>query len=211
MARKRILSAQTRNNWLIDFALFLSGIVAFSSGIYFLFLPVGGYQGGRNPMYGIIILFERHTWSDVHIWGGIAMMAIAAIHIPMHWGWIVSMARRVTKIALGQCTSMNSRGKFNLAVNGVIGLSAMITAISALYFLLIPGASHDSLVPDPMFLFARGIWDVIHTWSGVTMIAMAVLHFGIHWKWITKVTRKLFLMVVQGQTLPDSSNPSYRS
>jgi len=26
------------------------------SGIYFLVLPTGGYQGGRNPYYGIQVL-----------------------------------------------------------------------------------------------------------------------------------------------------------
>ena len=55
------ISTQTRNNWLIDAGLALSAVTAMISGIYFLYLPVGGYQGGRNPMYGVHILFERHT------------------------------------------------------------------------------------------------------------------------------------------------------
>jgi ABC-type transporter Mla subunit MlaD len=53
------ISMQTRKNWLIDAAVFVGGIVAALSGIYFLFLPSGGYQGGRNPTYGITFLFDR--------------------------------------------------------------------------------------------------------------------------------------------------------
>jgi hypothetical protein len=57
MAKTRTVSNQTRNNWLIDVTLLLGAIVATVTGIYFLFLPVGGYQGGRNLMYGVKILF----------------------------------------------------------------------------------------------------------------------------------------------------------
>ncbi len=56
---KGTVSKQTRNNWLIDAAVFIGAVVAAITGIYFLFLPSGGYQGGRNPMYGVTILFER--------------------------------------------------------------------------------------------------------------------------------------------------------
>jgi len=91
---------------------------------------------------------------------------------------------------------MNARGKFNLTVNGVLGLSSLITAISGLYFLLIPGTAHNPLIPDPMWLFTRATWDIIHTWAGVSMVAMAVLHFDIHWKWIAKVTKKIFLGII---------------
>ena len=63
MEKKGLLSAKTKKNWLIDAALALGGVIAALSGIYFLFLPSGGYKGGRNPMYGVTILFERHTWT----------------------------------------------------------------------------------------------------------------------------------------------------
>ena len=50
------LSARTRTNWLINASVFIGGILAGLSGFYFLFLPSGGYQGGRNVLYGIQIL-----------------------------------------------------------------------------------------------------------------------------------------------------------
>ena len=189
MKKKRIASTQTRNNLILDSFLFTGGVITALSGIYFLFLPIGGYQGGRNPMYGMIILFERHTWSDIHIWASIAVLALGAIHIPLHWKWIVNMTKRALKMIVGKA-KMNANAKFNLQVNMLIGLSALILIISGLYFLLIPGASHEALAPDPMWLFSRTIWDLIHTWSGVIMLQAAVLHLYIHWKWAFKVTRK---------------------
>ena len=197
MANKRIVSDQTRNNLIIDSFMFLSGITTALSGIYFLFLPVAGYQGGRNPMYGVTILFERHTWGDIHIWASVIVIAFGALHIPHHWDWIVSMTKRTIKILRGQCTGMTTYGKFNLGVDVMIGLSALVSGLSGMYFLLVPGASHASIIPDPVWLFTRAGWDLIHTWSGVALVAAAALHFYIHWKWAYKITRKYWRAFVQ--------------
>ncbi|MEA3351492.1 MAG: DUF4405 domain-containing protein [Chloroflexota bacterium] len=199
MAKRRIVSTQTRNNFFIDSFFFTVGLITALSGIYFLFLPVGGYQGGRNPMYGIVILFTRHTWGDIHLWAGVAILALGALHIPLHWKWIVSMTKRAVKTMRGK-RGMNAYAKFNLGVNMLLGLSALISGLSGLYFLLVPGASHASIALDPIWLFSRTTWDLIHTWSGVIIIAAAVLHFYIHWKWAYKVTRKYWRALGQSLT-----------
>jgi len=62
----------------------MSALLAALSGIYFLFLPVSGYQGGRNPMYGVTVLFERSAWDDLHTWGGVVMIAICGNPPDLH-------------------------------------------------------------------------------------------------------------------------------
>jgi hypothetical protein len=186
MDQKPSLSPRTRRNWLIDAALFTSALLAALSGIYFLFLPVGGYQGGRNPAYGITLLFTRHTWDDLHTWSGAAMIAAAAIHLALHWSWVTNMARRAWKELRGQCGCMNGRGRYNLTLNLTVALSFLVAALSAIYFLFFPASGR---MPDPLFLFSRATWDMLHNWSGVVLIASAVLHLAIHWRWIVKVTR----------------------
>jgi hypothetical protein len=190
MNRKGTVSTQTRNNWLIDAVLFIGALVASVSGIYFLFLPVGGYQGGRNPMYGVKVLFERSTWDDLHTWGGIVMIAAAAIHIIIHWDWIVRMTKRIVKELIGRNKNINNCGRFNAGIVAIIGMSFLVTSVSAIYLLFFPGGAHG--VPDPMFLFTRTTWDLIHTWSAILLIIAAIVHFVIHWKWVTKVTGKVF-------------------
>lgn len=191
MKKHPVVSIPTRNNWLIDLFLFISGVVTFLSGIYFLIFPVGGYQGGRNPIYGIVIFFERHTWTDLHIWGSIAMLIVAAIHIPIHWGWIVTMSKRVVKIAAGKSKKMNASGRRNLVINSTIAVSALVSGLSGIYFLFFPEALHHPSLSNPSWLFSFAVWDLIHTWSSILMVASAVLHFSIHWKWVTKVTTKI--------------------
>lgn len=192
MKKTPAISTPTRNNWLIDLLLLISGLITFLSGTYFLVFAMNGYQGGRNPMYGIIIFFERHTWTNLHIWGSIAMLIVAAIHIPIHWNWIVTMSKRVVKIAAGKSKKMNPNGTFNLVINSTIALSAFVSGFSGIYFLFFPEALHHPSLSNPSWLFSFTTWDLIHTWSSVLMVASAILHFAIHWKWVTKVTTKIF-------------------
>jgi hypothetical protein len=179
------MSNVTRRNWLMDALLFSGALVASLSGIYFLYLPSGGYQGGRNPYYNLQVIFSRHTWDDLHMWAGIGMIAVAAVHIFLHWSWIVSMTRRMLKDILGINGKMNWRGRWNLILNIVVGLSFLMTALSSVYFLFFPFGQSSV---DPMFMVSRTTWDLIHTWAGVILILSAVLHFVIHWRWIVKVS-----------------------
>jgi preprotein translocase subunit SecY len=207
------VSMQTRTNWLIDVAVFLGGIVAALTGIYFLFLPSGGYQGGRNPMYGVTILFERHTWSNLHLWGGVVMIAAVLVHFAIHWQWVKRMARRVAGGMRPQGTKLSRGSKINVAINLLIATSFLLCALSGVYFIFGPSGGYQggsNLAYDPGFLFSRVTWDLIHTWSGVVMIVAATLHFAIHWRWVKNVTSRFFLSLLpQPEASPVS--PSARS
>ena len=192
MPTRSTLSKQTRQNWLIDAFLLISAVIAALSGIYFLFLPNAGFQGGRNPFYDLVILFTRHTWSDIHTWGGLAMIAVAVIHIPLHWAWIVSMTKKIAAELFANSAPMNLRGRFNLYINITIASAFLLTAVSGIYFWLVPEAAHGAAAASAStFIFSNITWDLIHTWAGIILIAAAILHFAIHWKWVTKVTRSV--------------------
>lgn len=197
MQKQASVSEQTRKNWSVDAILFGSALIATLTGIYFLFLPTGGYRGGRNPYYDIQILFARSTWDVLHTWGGVAMITAVALHLPMHWSWVVNMTKRIGRELTGKCTPMNGRGRFNLVLNLIVGISFFLTALSGIYFLFSPGG-HGAF--DPGLLFSRLTWDMIHTWSAVVMISAAVLHFAIHWRWVTKVTSNIFGSIRTHQT-----------
>jgi preprotein translocase subunit SecY len=203
MSYKAGVSRQTQRNWLVDASLFSSAVVAMLSGIYFLFLPIGGYQGGRNPTYNLTILFSRHTWDDLHTWSGILMMIIVAVHLSLHWQWVVSMTRRMVKDIFGKGASMNSRGRFNLWTNIIVAISFLVTALSGVYFLFFPGGRDAS---NPQLLFKHQVWDLLHTWGAVILILAAVVHFVIHWNWVVKVSRNLLSRLFYPASQPHASN-----
>ena len=188
MSTALTLSWPTRRNWWIDAGLAASGVVVALSSIYFLFVPSGGYQGGRNPYYGLRVLFDRSTWDDLHTWGGLALTAIALLHIVLHHAWIGNMTRRMVKELTGQSGCLNSRGRWNLLLNLATAVSFGVAAASGVYFLFVPGGRG---AVDPGFLFSRAVWDLIHTWSGVIWIGTGVVHFAIHWRWVVNVTRSV--------------------
>ncbi len=195
MPNGKKMSLRTRINWIIDAAVFVGAGVAFLSGIYFLFLPSGGYQGGRNPAYGIVILFDRGTWDDLHTWGGIMMIAAVAVHLAIHWHWVTMMARRVVQALRSGSSPMSGGAKVNLIVDAIIAASFLATAVSGLYFLLGPSGGYQGGTNpgwDAGFAFSRATWDLIHTWSGAVLIIAAVIHFAIHWRWVKNVTRQFF-------------------
>ncbi len=191
MLKKRSISLKTKTNWLVDAGLFLSAIAAALSGIYFLFFPTGGYQGGRNAAYSMVLFFTRSGWENLHTWGGILMIAIALGHLFYHIEWVKSMTRRLWNEMIGKGSAMKPRARMNLWLNILVAISFLLTSISGVYFLFV-GGSQGGRVPDPMFLFSRTIWDGLHTWAGVVLIASAIVHFAIHWRWVTNVTRKVF-------------------
>jgi cytochrome b subunit of formate dehydrogenase len=99
------------------------------------------------------------------------------------------MSKKVWHELLAGTSKLSKFGKINVAINFMIGLTGLLTAISGVYFLFDTSNSHSA---QALFLFNRTTWDMIHTWAGVLMIIAFILHFAIHWKWVTKVTRRYF-------------------
>ncbi|MEJ2736314.1 MAG: DUF4405 domain-containing protein [Anaerolineae bacterium] len=196
MSKPIRMSMQTRMNWLIDLVVFVGGILAGLSGVYFLYLPSGGYEGGRNPMYGVTILWDRHSWSDLHVWGGILMIAAIAIHFAIHWQWVKRMVRRTVSVLFSTGDKLSKGARFNIAIDALVAVSFLICAATGIYFLFAPSGGFQggrNLGWDPGFLFSRTTWDLIHTWSGVFMGVAAEVHFAIHWRWVKNVTARFFL------------------
>ena len=80
-------------HYSIDVAIMLAFLFSAVSGFVLLFAPAG-YQGGRNPHYAQTILFlSNETWTILHTWGSIAMVAGVLGHLILHWKWMVRMTK----------------------------------------------------------------------------------------------------------------------
>ena len=204
------MSGQTRANWLIDAAVALGGLLASVSGIYFLFLPAGR-EGGRNPLYNLRIILDREGWDLVHTWGGLFMIAAVVIHLAIHWGWVKRITRRVGRALVDRSMGLSRGAWVNVIVDAAVTLGFLGAAVSGVDFLSAPsGGFQGGANPnwDPGFLFTRTTWDLIHTWSGNTMIVAAVIHLAIHWRWVTNVTRRFFLSLWQRPAPQPAADPA---
>lgn len=195
MAKQNTMSPQTRKNWLIDAAVFTGAVLAALSGIYYLFVP-----SGRDAIY---VLISRETWEDLHLAGGLLMVIAVVVHFIIHWAWVKTTAKRVfLAVKTGQ-GRFSGGSKVNIAVDMVVAVSFLLTALSGIYFLFLPEGGYQggrNLDWDPNFLFSRTTWDLIHTWAAVTLIVAAMLHFYIHWGWVKKVTSRFFRSLLPQRT-----------
>jgi cytochrome b subunit of formate dehydrogenase len=185
---KSTLTPMLRQNWWIDALLGGSALLAIISSLYFLAFPNSGYQGGRNPYYSLVVIFSRKTWDLLHTWSGVSMIFAAFVHIIIHWGWITGTINRTWQVILGKRQGFSPRLTYNIFLDFTIAISFMICALSGFVFIFFPASGPTGSMP----FFEKFAWDMLHTWSGVLMSIGILLHFTLHWKWITNITRKMF-------------------
>jgi hypothetical protein len=198
-------SRRTIVHWVTVILLGISGLLTALTGIYFLFLPSGGYQGGRNPHYGQTFLFDRQIWTDIHTWAGIILVAVCILHIALHWQWVAEMSRRTVAVIRRERKSFNRKIWMRVGVVSVVGLLFVGAAASGIYFFVLPGGGGNGRAVQ--FLFTRSTWDLVHTWTGVLMIIVAAVHLAMRWKWVARVTPGVARMLVPGRgALPEGSS-----
>ncbi len=84
------MSRKMRWNYIVNAVIALLGLLSLLSGLLMLTFPEGGYRGGRNPDFRTALLgLSRHTWSDLHVWLSLLAVAGVALHLVLHWKWIV--------------------------------------------------------------------------------------------------------------------------
>jgi hypothetical protein len=93
---------RTTLNFVIDAVAFIGFLLLATTGMLLAYrLPPGsggreGFGGGRGESQRSIDLlwgYTRHEWGDVHYWMAIVLMAVLALHLVLHWNWIVGIVR----------------------------------------------------------------------------------------------------------------------
>ena len=186
--RKSTLTPKLRQNWWVDAGLAIGAVLAVLSSIYFLVYPNTGYQGGRNPYYNVTLIFSKTTWDLLHTWSGTLMIMAALLHVIIHWKWIKGTAVRSWQVITKKRDGFGFRLTYNILLDAVIAISFLICSLSGVYFMLNPSSGQTSV----NYLFSKTTWDMLHTWSGVTLTFTSLLHIVLHWKWITNITAKMF-------------------
>jgi cytochrome b561 len=82
-------------NRVLNLALYL--ILCFMIGTGWVMwqrLPRGsGHGGGRRGGEAADLLgLTRHDWGDWHLYAGITMLALSALHLLLNWTWLVKIA-----------------------------------------------------------------------------------------------------------------------
>ena len=75
-------------NLVIDLLAASSLLIMLATG-YVLQFPLPPMTNRTHELWGM----ARHEWGSIHSWASIGLVLVLAIHVVLHWAWIVSMIR----------------------------------------------------------------------------------------------------------------------
>lgn len=105
-------------NFVIDAISFAAFVFLAATGVIMMYiLPPG--SGHATTLWGM----DRHQWGDVHFWIAIGFIGLLAVHLILHWKWIVCMVKGKQK--QGQ---PEARTRVALGLVGVFALLALAAA-----------------------------------------------------------------------------------
>jgi len=104
-----------RLNLLVDAAAFAAFAFLTTTGVLSRYvLPPG--SGRYATLWGL----NRHGWGDIHFWVAVVLLGVLALHLVLHWKWILYAVKGKRSEASG--------ARLALGVVGLVGLLGLAAA-----------------------------------------------------------------------------------
>ncbi len=111
---------RTNLTGVVDVVAFLGFVVLTTTGVLMRYiLPPG--SGHASTILGL----DRHEWGDLHFWVSVVFLSVLALHLILHWRWILNAVTGRSHEKLGFRAGL-----------GIVGLLAVVAL--AISLLLIP-------------------------------------------------------------------------
>jgi hypothetical protein len=102
-------------NFIVDAVAFASFVFMVATGVIMEFLLPAG-SGHATTIWGL----DRHGWGNIHFWMAVVFLATLAVHVYLHWRWIVCVLRGRPREGSGT--------RVGLGVSALIALLAIAAA-----------------------------------------------------------------------------------
>ena len=116
------------------------------------------------------------TGITLHEWLGVVLIVPALVHLIVNWEWVASAVLAF----LGRIRTV---ARVNLVVDAGLFLSIIGVTLSG--FMVIPGLA------SALGLQAATLWHPVHLVASNLVVAFTLLHFALHWQWVTGVVRRM--------------------
>ncbi len=80
-----------RRNLFVDLSTATVFTAMIGTGILLQWVLPPGRFGGRGLTW---LGLQRHEWGDIHLWLGIALLALIVAHLVQHWKWVKASWQR---------------------------------------------------------------------------------------------------------------------
>jgi cytochrome b subunit of formate dehydrogenase len=92
-------------------------------------------------------------------------------------------------------------------VDVVIGISFIVVAVSGM-ILFFAGSGGYQGGRNPRYAheilgISRLLWKDLHDWGGIVMMGGVLVHLAFHWKWMVRMTQRIF----RKSAVPRSNQP----
>jgi hypothetical protein len=113
-------------NIIIDAFAYAEFVFMASTGLLMHFtLPAG--SGHHTTVWGL----DRHEWGTLHFWLSVAFLATLALHLILHWNWIVAILRGKKTESSGLRFGL---GLFGLIALLILALTPLISPVEKAYY-----------------------------------------------------------------------------
>lgn len=103
-------------NFLVDSLSLVAFVLLVATGVIMYFVLPPGSHG--VTLWGL----GRHDWGDIHFWVAVGFLGLLAVHLLLHWKWIVHMVRGRSR------DNTRARQRVTLGIVGVVALLMLIVA-----------------------------------------------------------------------------------
>ena len=108
-------------NLIVDGLAFTGFLLLVTTGVLMRYvLPPG--SGRRAAIWGL----DRHGWGDLHFWIAVTFLLVLALHLVLHWRWIVSVLRGRPREGSGLRVGLGLTG---LAAVVALALAPLLTPV----------------------------------------------------------------------------------
>ena len=126
----------------------------------------------------VMLMSVPFTGLPLHEWIGIGVMAVVLVHLLSQWDWTMATSRRLVGTLTG-------RLRFTYLLNWLLFVAVTLVMVSGLAISEVALPRLGIIVPRAPY------WRLIHTLSANAILALAGIHVGLNWRWVSNSVRQL--------------------
>lgn len=131
-------------------------------------------------LFGALFVAYNPAWTGipVHEWLCLAALVPLLFHVVVNWDQTLAVLRRFAAL-------VKTLPKVNLVVDAALFVASVTVMLSGLLVSQsVARAIGVTIVPD-------ALWVSTHRWSADATVALLLVHFALHWRWIVNVAGRL--------------------
>lgn len=131
-------------------------------------------------LFGALLLAYNPAWTHIalHEWLCVVVIAPLLVHFIVNWEMTMRIVRRFSAI-------VRATPRVNLVIDGALFVAAVTVTLSGFMVSQVVARAFGIVV------IPASIWVQTHSISADATIALLLVHFALHWKWIVNAARRL--------------------